>query len=393
MQRIYTDILFTGNTEPIRQGMLVLDDSQRIISVLQPENVEYNLADARYFPGALSPGFVNTHCHLELSHLRGAMDEGLGLDNFVESLMQKRNSDEQARIKAMENADNRMFASGIVAVGDISNGSSSFSLKALSHIHYHTFIERFGLSADVAESTYNAGLVLLEALKNLEIPGNLVPHSPYSVSQKLLDLIVKHCFESNQLLSIHHQESASEMELFENQSGKMIERFERMKINRTDFSNRPKSSAEWLANSIEQDQAIMLVHNTFSQKSDIEFIHNKTRNAFWCLCPNANWFISRKLPNIKMLQDNNCCITLGTDSLASNSGLDMIDEMRTIQKHQPETSLSELFKWATFNGAKALDILSEFGSFETRKKPGIVHIENVDTINMLILPKTTSRIL
>jgi len=393
MQRIYTDLLFTGNTEPIRQGMLVLTESQRIIEVLNPESIDYNLADAHYYPGALSPGFVNTHCHLELSHLLGALVEGLGLDNFVESLMQKRNSDEKARLDAIQLADKQMFESGIVAVGDISNGNASFHTKASSSIQYHTFIERFGLSADVAESTFEAGLVLLKELESHEKSGNIVPHSPYSVSQKLLNLIVKHCFESNKLLSIHHQESASEMELFQSQSGEMLERFQRMNIDSSDISMRPRSSAEWIAKSINKDQAIMLVHNTFSRPVDIDFIHNKTQNAFWCICPNANWFISKKLPEISMMLDKNCCITLGTDSLASNTSLNMLDEMRTIQKHQPKIKLSEMIQWATINGAKALNIHSEFGSFEPSKKPGIVHIENVDTINMLILPNTSSRII
>lgn len=393
MQRIFTDLLFTGNSEAIQQGMLIMDDSQRIIAVLHPQNTEYNVIDAQYFPGALSPGFINTHCHLELSHLLGSMDEGLGLDNFVENLMLKRDSDDRTRFDAMEKADKRMHSSGIVAVGDISNGNSSFQIKAASKIHYHTFIERFGLSADIASTSFNAGLSLLEELENLDMIGNLVPHSPYSVSQKLLELIVNHCAEANQVLSIHHQESASEMELFANRSGKMIERFERMNINKDDFLNRPKSSSLWLANTIQINQAIILVHNTFSQQSDIDNIQNKTQNSFWALCPNANWYISRKLPNIDLLRENNCCITLGTDSLASNSALDMMDEMRTIQKHQPNIPLNELFTWATFNGAKALNIISEFGSFESTKKPGIVHIENVDTINYLILPETTSRLL
>jgi aminodeoxyfutalosine deaminase len=393
MRRIYSDIIFKGNHEFIERGLLILDDEQRVIALLKPEHPDYSIEDAEYFEGAISPGFINTHCHLELSHLHEQLDEAQGLDNFVEDLMHKRNSTENERNNSMKKADEQMYSSGIVAIGDISNGNSSFQIKAQSNINYHTFIERFGLSADVAARSYRDGIALLEELKSLELSGNLVPHAPYSVSESLLKMIVQHCYESNSLMSIHHQESASEMELFKNRSGEMIERFARMNINMDDFVNRPKSSAEWLNKHIFKDQRIMLVHNVFSKIEDVEFIQASTKNAFWCICAKANWYISRRLPDLKMLMNMNCTLTLGTDSLASNTSLDMLDEMRTIQTQTPEIKLNTLISWACKNGADALGLEKNLGSFELYKKPGIIHISNVDTNSLLILPKSHSRVL
>lgn len=370
-----------------------MDENQRVVALIGPEHPDYTINDAVYFKGAISPGFINTHCHLELSHLHEQINEAQGLDNFVEQLMVQRTASEPERIAAMQKADKHMYSTGVVAVGDISNGRSSFQLKAQSPLTYHTFIERFGLSADVAARSYQAGSALLEELKSLNLSGNLVPHAPYSVSEKLMKMLVQHCLDSNSVMSIHHQESASEMELFEHRSGEMTERFGRMNIAMDDFANRPKSSAEWLSKQISKNQRLMLVHNVFSRKEDVAWIQSTTEHAFWCICAKANWFISRRLPNLSMLMDLNCKMTIGTDSLASNTSLDMLDEMRLIQLNNPDIKLNTLISWACENGAHALGLDSMLGSFKRGMKPGIVHISDVDTNSLLILPKSQSRAL
>jgi cytosine/adenosine deaminase-related metal-dependent hydrolase len=78
-----------------------------------------------------------------------------------------------------------------------------------------------------------------------------------------------------------------------------------------------------------------------------------------------------------MLMDSHCNIVIGTDSLASNHQLNILEEMKTIQlSSNLDIPLSTLLKWATINGAKALKFDSLVGSFEKGKKPGIVLIEN-----------------
>jgi cytosine/adenosine deaminase-related metal-dependent hydrolase len=76
--------------------------------------------------------------------------------------------------------------------------------------------------------------------------------------------------------------------------------------------------------------------------------------------------------------DRNCNIVVGTDSLASNHQLDILEELKTIQlTNNLIFPLSTLLKWATINGARALKLDSLIGSFEKGKKPGVVLIENI----------------
>src|SRR6185437_3156496 len=98
----------------------------------------------------------------------------------------------------------------------------------------------------------------------------------------------------------------------------------------------------------------------------------------FCLCPNANLYIENALPPVRLFLNNNCNIVLGTDSLASNHQLDILAEIKTIAKKFPEIKTETLLKWATINGAKALQMENEFGSFDKGKKPGVVLIENTE---------------
>jgi cytosine/adenosine deaminase-related metal-dependent hydrolase len=140
-----------------------------------------------------------------------------------------------------------------------------------------------------------------------------------------------------------------------------------------------------------KDQSLILVHNVCTAEKDIEFI--KTQNAkhktFFCLCPNANLYITDTLPDVNKFIEHRCEIVLGTDSLASNDQLCILEEMKTLQKNFPGLKLSTLLQWATINGARALQKENILGSFEKGKQPGIVLIEGLE--NMQTNKNTSSR--
>jgi cytosine/adenosine deaminase-related metal-dependent hydrolase len=94
------------------------------------------------------------------------------------------------------------------------------------------------------------------------------------------------------------------------------------------------------------------------------------------LCANANLYIENKMPPVQMLIDHGVELTLGTDSYSSNWQLSIAAEIRTIKERLPEIPLEQILKWATINGARALDRADELGSFEKGKKPGIVLLDN-----------------
>jgi cytosine/adenosine deaminase-related metal-dependent hydrolase len=120
-------------------------------------------------------------------------------------------------------------------------------------------------------------------------------------------------------------------------------------------------------------QQLLLVHNVFTSREDITFTKTGSYpDLYWCLCPNANLYITGQLPDINMLIEEGCSIVLGTDSLASNHQLSILAEMKSIRQHYPSIDLSTIFSWATLNGAKALKMDKDLGSFEKGRRPGVV---------------------
>jgi cytosine/adenosine deaminase-related metal-dependent hydrolase len=157
-----------------------------------------------------------------------------------------------------------------------------------------------------------------------------------------------------------------------------------MNMDTASFQPTGKTSLQSYLPALFPNQSMILVHNVHTHEEDMLFSKTKAANqVFWCLCPNANWYISRKMPPIDSLMKNDCRLVLGTDSLASNYRLNIMSEINRIQEHYPDIPLETMLTWATSNGAKALQLDELLGSFEIGKKPGIVLIKDGDAERIL----------
>lgn len=359
------DWIFPVSSPPIKNGVVAVNATGEIQQVLSADEAK-NL-DVVYLKGAIVPGFINTHCHLELSHMLGQIPEHTGLVAFVQSIIKSRHGD-AAQIKdSMEAADQKMFDNGIVAVGDISNQISSKEIKENSKIHYHTFIEAMGFNPE------RAG-VIMDTVKGLRqdfkpLAASIVPHAPYSVSPVLFELIREEAEKDNTMISVHNQETEDENAFFENKTGGFLDLYRFLGLDITFFKPTNKTSLQsWLPNI--KEQKTLLVHNTVSNQADIAFAKEHNTNLYWCLCPQANLYIENALPDVDLLINENVKITLGTDSLASNHQLNILSEMRTLQKHK-QVAFEKLLTWATVNGAEFLALDKQLGTIEVGKKPGL----------------------
>jgi len=103
-------------------------------------------------------------------------------------------------------------------------------------------------------------------------------------------------------------------------------------------------------------------------------------------------YIENKLPPVELFIQNRRNIVLGTDSYASNTGLNILDEIKTLHQNFPFVQMKDLLQWATFNGANALGMDVKVGSFEKRKQPGVLLISNLVNKN-ISTASTLSRLL
>lgn len=371
--------VITGKGDVIKNGIISMNEEGEITEISQPLSNIQEVAGMEFHSGVLVPGFVNAHCHLELSHLKGKIRQHTGLSGFIFEIIQQRESTVEEIKKAAKKADTIMYNNGIVAVGDILNTNHSFETKVTSRINYHNFIEIFSSNPALVSERYDAGLLLEQELHQLGFSSSIVPHAPYSVTPKMFELIKQHAIANNKTISIHNQECSSENDLYINQTGELHDSFIKMGVNFSAIPMTGKNSLESVMVQMPNTIKTMLVHNTYSSIEDIEKAEEYFEELFWCLCPNANLYIENQLPKIDSFIDKKVCI--GTDSLASNHQLSILEELKTISKHFPQIPFEKTISWATFNGAEALNMNEKLGSFEVGKKPGINLIKNFDLKN------------
>src|ERR1044071_2258953 len=131
MRFLTADYIFTVHDSPLKNGIVTVDDNGFIKEVFSEER-KHQLDGAgdniEKFNGIICPGFINAHCHLELSYLKGKMSRGKGLPDFIEEIVHLRNDTKWTKDQkqsAIERAEDEMIAGGIAGVGDICNTSDT----------------------------------------------------------------------------------------------------------------------------------------------------------------------------------------------------------------------------------------------------------------------------
>ena len=372
LRYISADWIYPVTSPPLKNGVMALDEKGKIQQLFSGEEAKELLPVTRY-DGIIVPGFINTHCHLELSHLKHKIAEGTGLTRFIESVVTLRQQPREEIMQAMQDADAEMYANGIVAVGDISNAPDSRTVKLNSPVHYHTFVEVFGFNRPSAP--------IMAAARQLKadfapLPASVVPHAPYSVSAALFEEI-RAVTTPDDLLSIHNQETAAENELFEKGTGSFADFFNGLGIAKSGAYGRGENAIHYHLPKLSKAVNTLLVHNTFTTEADVRFATDENPNIYWCLCPNANRYIENALPDAEMFMHEKVKVTLGTDSLASNHQLSILSEMYTLQQEK-DIPFEKLLEWATLNGAEFLKIEQRYGSLGRGKQPGILLLEGIE---------------
>lgn len=351
MKRISAEIIFDG-FKFIKNKTIVIDKG-KIIEIDKVKKKDIIL------DGILCPGFVNAHCHLELSFLKNRFKDVTTLENFI-SRIKSINRQKEFRENSINVADKHMYNNGINVCADIVNNDFTKEVKKTSKILYVNFVEIYGTDIEQADYILERG----KTLKNLFNNSYITLHSSYSVSLPLLEKLIK-CIDSDSILSIHVFESPDENELFK--------KFQNIQEWHKKFRKIQDYTLNFIYN-LPTENPILFVHNTFIRFEYYKDIINRFKVPYFVLCPCSNLRLSGQLPP-RFLFENKDNICIGTDSLASNSSLSIIKEINTIMKFYPDIELNFLLKAATVNGARALGVYCKYGSFENGKEAGILLIK------------------
>ena len=383
------DQLFTGYELLHTDHVLIVDEKGTVKDIVMATDAGDNIQKVK---GIVTPGLINCHCHLELSHLKNVIPPHTGLIEFLCSVVTKRNFEADMIQEAIVRAEQEMYHNGIVAVGDICNTVDTVEVKSKSKIRWQNFVEVISVTDEKAEENIKQYQAVLEAYNEIRKPrlndsagqaksdpdlaqdrNSLVPHAPYSISPKTFKLINE--LTNRQIISMHNQEHPAEDELYKTGAGDFLKLFSIFGVNQSPFPVTGKTSIRSCLPYFQNGQTIFLIHNTYMPEEDIqwanEYAEQNGLQLVYCLCPNANLYIENRLPRIDLFIKHKCHLVLGTDSYSSNWQLSIAKEMQAIAERRTGTALLDILQWATINGARALHWDDELGSFEKGKKPGV----------------------
>jgi cytosine/adenosine deaminase-related metal-dependent hydrolase len=377
LRKFHADQLFDGERLHADR-VLIADADGHVIDLVTVEEAGEGVEQLK---GILTPGLINAHCHLELSHLKAVIPPHTGLLDFLCSVVTKRGFSPEVIQEKIRLAEAEMVQNGTVAVGDIGNTADTAGVKSKSRIRWQNFTEVLSFTDEKADQSVAHYRAVAQQLQESMGPMHrtaLVPHAPYSISPRSFALINE--ATAGEVISMHNQEHPAEDHLYQTGESEYLRLFRIFGMDHSPFPVTGKTSLRSVLPHFNKGQTIFLVHNTSTTESDVIWAESyATQNGLtliWCLCINANLYIENKLPPIEMLMRQRCHIVLGTDSYSSNWQLSIAKEMQSIRHHFPSIPLETLLQWGTRSGAKALRWMDELGSFEKGKQPGIVLISN-----------------
>lgn len=359
--------------EPILNGFVELEDDGTVLRVGRcPEGEAVE-------EGILTPGFVNAHCHVELSYMKGLFRKGTGMAGFIDQINALRDTFSlEQKVAALKEAMDGMWEQGVVAMADISNCDDSFAVKAAHPLYTRTFLEVFGADPADCPAVMAGVKALQERARSFGLDAAPTPHACYTMSPELMTASSVAGLESG-FLSFHSEESDEEQQMMRSGSGPMWDN--RM---RNGIPTPPVTGTTSLEYFLDRLRAgglpepvpghVLLVHECCLTPEGARQARQRLSQPFLAVCPLSNLFIHNTLPPIPLMRESGIPICVGTDSLSSNEQLDMVAELACLQQAFPEVSLGELLTWACRNGARFLGKEDVLGTLEPGKKPGLVRI-------------------
>ena len=381
MKRYAAQWVYTlTSARPLKNAFVELADDGTILRTGVCEEGEPVLE------GALCPGFVNAHCHVELSYMKGRFRKGTGMAGFIDQINALRDtSSPEIRVALLKEAMDGMYRQGVVAMADISNCDDSFAVKAAHPMYTRTFLEVFGAVPSECDAVMEEVKALQRKALSCGLDAAPTPHSCYTMSPELVTASSVEGLRSG-FLSFHCEESEEEEEMMMYGRGPMWDNRVANGIPTPPVTG--TSSLEYFLMRLREAGLpepvrghVLLVHECCLTAEGAALAKRVLAQPFLAVCPLSNLFIHKMLPPIPVMKESGIPICIGTDSLSSNDDLNLLAEMECLQEAFG-LSLEEVLGWACLNGARFLGKEDVLGTLEPGKKPGVVRILNHKSIRV-----------
>ncbi len=367
------------SSDPIRNGAIAID-ADLIVGVGTLEGMMRQFPAAELIDhgnAAILPGFVNCHSHLEITSMRGALDDAehdfaawlLKLNGLRAEL-----SDEDIIAAAVHGAREGAQA-GVTCFGDIGRMGHA-GLHALKTVGLRGVVfqeTEFSPDNRTADEDFLKLATKYEELRAEEtelVRVGLSPHAPYTVSSQLFELIAQYAILNRVPLTIHAAESADEHELLTQGTGFFSGIYEKFGV---EWESPHCTPIEYLERLGVLSTQPLLAHCVKVSNSDIVKI--AANGAKIAHCPKSNAKFGHGYAPFEQFLDSDIAVGLGSDSVASNNVCDILEESRFAalvarnrEGNQRFITAMEMLKTATLGGAKALGLDHLIGTLDIGKQ-------------------------
>jgi cytosine/adenosine deaminase-related metal-dependent hydrolase len=387
--------------EPIADGAVVFDEHGTVVAVGQSAALRtlHGAATWSHERAVLLPGLVNAHTHLELSSLRGQTRSGAGFGPWLRSMMQARQKlQPEQDFEAIEAAVSELVRLGTAAVGEVSNSLASVEALGSAPLLGCVFHEVFGMRRETGQLMRANACHARAALAAW--PGNLrytpAPHTLYSLHPETVRELVADARALGQRTSLHLSEHAAERAFLHDGSGPFADYLLTRNVDPADWSPPGSSPVAYAKQLGVLAPDVLAVHLCATTAEELKIV---AESAAPCvLCPRSNLFIELKLPPLYDVLAAGLKPALGSDSLASNTTLDVLAEAAALRERFPSVAPMTLLRMATWYGALALELSHRVGALAAGLAPGLIAFELAQKIAdpaafLLRFPSTPRRVL
>lgn len=309
------------------------------------------------------PGLVNIHTHLDLTHLHNRIKPTNNFTHWVFQLLGARIRWKEADYTAsIEKGMHLCVEAGTTTVADIANTGYSFAVLKKSPLRKVIYKEIIDLNPDHANdfiAKIQPELSVYESDDLLRI--GLSPHAPYSVSKELYQAVVQYASQTGMPVCTHIAETPDEIEFLVNGAGNFPAFLRQLRAMPAQWQPPGLTPIQYLKGTGMLDNHPLLIHCNYITDEEISLI--KSSGASVAFCPRSHRFFGHINHPVRKLLDAGINVGLGTDSLASNDTLSILDEMKFLFLHYA-ISPKNLLTMATVNGAKALGLESKVGQIK-----------------------------
>jgi cytosine/adenosine deaminase-related metal-dependent hydrolase len=352
--------VFPVSTPPLERGAVTIAGDRITAVGPRARHPDLDLGDA-----AILPGLVNAHTHLDLTGLRGRVSFTGDFTTWLGGVISHRRLRTWDEVRQdIRTGVAESLRSGVTLVGDISDRGLSHDILRSSTLRAVVFFELLGLTAERAAQAWAAALPWLAGSASPTCRRGISPHAPYSVRRSLFRAAGALTAAAALPIMVHLAETQAELELLARHRGPFRHFLEDLGV--------------WAAEGLVADPAevvrllagsphVLLAHGTF-----LDPMMPLGPNAIVVYCPRTHRFFGHPPHPFREFLARGVRVAIGTDSLASNPDLDVLQEIRFLHREYPEVPAATLLHMATVAGAEALGWASETGSLTPGKSADLI---------------------